>query len=79
MRLRKALKNFKSGRIVVGSSRKFYKCLPAPLEFALLLDDFLKRRRMLTKNLVRAYSAIPGWLTPQAGNHEAIRSRPETR
>lgn len=43
-RLRHALQAFDGGRIVVGPSRKVYKCPPAPLEFGLLLDDDLRRR-----------------------------------
>ena len=35
------LRNFTSGRIVVGVVSLPYKCLPAPLEFALLLEAFL--------------------------------------
>src|SRR5271165_1004165 len=36
-----ALRNFASGRIVVGAVSLPYKCPPAPLEFALLLEAFL--------------------------------------
>ncbi len=36
-----ALRNFASGRIVVGAVSLPYKCPPAPLEFALLLEVFL--------------------------------------
>jgi len=36
-----ALRNFTGGRIVVGAVSLPYKCPPAPLEFALLLEDFL--------------------------------------
>lgn len=46
VRLRGELAQFNSGRIVVGPSRKLFKCPPAPLEFILLLDDYLRRRRI---------------------------------
>lgn len=45
LRLREALGRFAGGRIVVGPSRKVYKCPPAPLEFVLLLHDHLRSRR----------------------------------
>lgn len=46
VRLRSALRAFPGGRIVVGPSRKIFKCPPAPLEFVLLLDDYLRRRSL---------------------------------
>lgn len=46
LRLRHALDWIDRGRIVIGPSRKLYKCPPAPLEFTLLLDDHLRRRRL---------------------------------
>lgn len=46
LRLRNALEIADRGRIVIGPSRKLYKCPPAPLEFTLLLDDYLRRRRV---------------------------------
>jgi sulfide:quinone oxidoreductase len=45
-RLRAALSGFRGGRIVVGPTRKVYKCPPAPLEFVLLLDEYLRKRRL---------------------------------
>jgi sulfide:quinone oxidoreductase len=44
VRLREALHRFEGGRIVVGIAGFPYKCPPAPLEFTLLLDDWLRRR-----------------------------------
>jgi len=38
-----ALRKFNGGRIVVGVASLPYKCPPAPLEFAFLLEDFLVR------------------------------------
>lgn len=43
-RLREALRAFERGTIVIGPTRKVYKCPPAPLEFVLLLDDHLRRK-----------------------------------
>jgi sulfide:quinone oxidoreductase len=44
LRLHAALRDFQGGRIVVGVADIPYKCPPAPLEFAFLLDDALRAR-----------------------------------
>jgi sulfide:quinone oxidoreductase len=44
LRLQAALRNFNGGRIVVGAASAHYKCPPAPLEFAFLLNDYLHQR-----------------------------------
>lgn len=59
MRLREALKAFNGGRIVIGPSRKVYKCPPAPLEFVLLLDDHLRRRRLRDRADLHYISPFP--------------------
>jgi sulfide:quinone oxidoreductase len=43
-RLRAALDAFKGGRIVIGIAGMPYKCPPAPLEVAFLIEDELRRR-----------------------------------
>lgn len=58
-RLRDALQGFSGGQIVVGPSRKIYKCPPAPLEFVLLLGDYLRRRRMRDRTEVHYISPFP--------------------
>jgi sulfide:quinone oxidoreductase len=45
-RLWRALQEFGGGRIVVGAWSFPYKCPPAPHEFILLLEDWLRRRRL---------------------------------
>ena len=45
-RLRGALDAFTGGRIVVGIAGMPYKCPPAPLEVAFLIEDELRRRRL---------------------------------
>ena len=45
-RLRDALVAFSAGRILVGVAGIPYKCPPAPVEFILMLDDELRRRRI---------------------------------
>lgn len=44
LRLKDALEAFKGGKIVVGVADIPYKCPPAPLEFVLLLEDYLGKR-----------------------------------
>jgi sulfide:quinone oxidoreductase len=45
-RLATRLAEFRGGRIVVGACRLPYKCPPSPLEFAFLLDEWLRKRRL---------------------------------
>ena len=44
LRLRRALDTFAGGRIVIGIASMPYKCPPAPLEVAFLVEDELRRR-----------------------------------
>lgn len=44
LRLRTALDAFQGGRIVIGIAGMPYKCPPAPLEVAFLIEDELRRR-----------------------------------
>lgn len=43
-RLREALRRFDGGRLLIGVAGFPYKCPPAPVEFALLVDGYLRRR-----------------------------------
>ena len=43
-RLRESLSRFTGGRILVGVAGIPYKCPPAPVEFVLMLDEYLRRR-----------------------------------
>jgi len=43
-RLREALRTFRGGRIRVGIAGIPYKCPPAPVEFVLMLDGYLRKR-----------------------------------
>jgi sulfide:quinone oxidoreductase len=45
-RLRGALDRFTGGRIVIGIAGMPYKCPPAPLEVAFLIEDELRRRKL---------------------------------
>ena len=44
LRLREALRRFTGGRVLVGVAGIPYKCPPAPVEFTLMLDQYLRRR-----------------------------------
>jgi sulfide:quinone oxidoreductase len=46
LRLRQALDAFRGGRIVIGIAGMPYKCPPAPLEVAFLIEDELRRRHL---------------------------------
>ncbi len=59
LRLRNLLETTEHGRIVIGPSRKLYKCPPAPLEFTLLLDDYLRRRRIRKRFELCCFSPFP--------------------
>jgi sulfide:quinone oxidoreductase len=43
-RLRESLSRFTGGRILVGVAGIPYKCPPAPVEFVLMLDEYLRKR-----------------------------------
>lgn len=57
-RLREALRTFKGGRILVGVAGIPYKCPPAPVEFVLMLDDFLRKREIRDKSEVTLLSPL---------------------
>ena len=43
LKLQEALRQFKGGKVVIGVADLPYKCPPAPLEFAFLLEAYLER------------------------------------
>lgn len=57
-RLRDALDAFTGGRIVIGIASMPYKCPPAPLEVAFLIEDELRRRGLRDKSEVHFCSPI---------------------
>ncbi|MGQ9463030.1 MAG: hypothetical protein ACUVTP_08915 [Candidatus Fervidibacter sp.] len=59
LKLRDALSRFEGGKIIVGIAGFPYKCPPAPLEFTLLLDDWLKERGIRTKTEIVFVSPLP--------------------
>jgi sulfide:quinone oxidoreductase len=44
LRLREALRGFRGGRVLIGVAGIPYKCPPAPVEFTLMLDRYLRKQ-----------------------------------
>jgi sulfide:quinone oxidoreductase len=65
-RLFKALKEFKGGKIVIGVAGIPYKCPPAPVEFAFLLDDYLRARHIRDKSEIKLLSPLNRAFTIEA-------------
>ncbi len=51
--LQEALKNFNGGTIVISPSTVPYKCPPAPVEFAFLVDRYLRKRKIRDKSTIK--------------------------
>jgi sulfide:quinone oxidoreductase len=58
LRLRKALDAFKGGKVVIGIASMPYKCPPAPLEVAFLIESELRERGLREKSEVHFASPI---------------------
>jgi sulfide:quinone oxidoreductase len=56
--LRRALDAFDGGRIVIGIAGMPYKCPPAPLEVAFLIEDELRKRRLRERSELHFCSPI---------------------
>ncbi len=65
-RLFKALKEFEGGKIVIGVAGIPYKCPPAPVEFAFLLDDYLRSRHIRDKSEIKLLSPLNRAFTIEA-------------
>jgi sulfide:quinone oxidoreductase len=57
-RLFQALTAFKRGTIVIGVAGIPYKCPPAPVEFAFLLDDYLRSRGIREESEIKLLSPL---------------------
>lgn len=57
-RLREALRTFTGGTILIGVAGMPYKCPPAPVEFALLLDEYLRKRRVRDVTTIKFLSPL---------------------
>lgn len=58
LRLREELRRFKGGRILVGVAGIPYKCPPAPVEFVLMLEEYLRKRGIREKSSVTLLSPL---------------------
>lgn len=58
LRLREELRRFAGGRIKLGVAGIPYKCPPAPVEFVLMLDEYLRKRGLREKSSVTLMSPL---------------------
>jgi sulfide:quinone oxidoreductase len=58
LRLREALRRFPGGRVLVGVAGIPYKCPPAPVEFSLMLDQYLRKRGVRGRSEVTLLSPL---------------------
>lgn len=58
LRLREELKRFRGGRIGIGIAGIPYKCPPAPVEFTLMLDGYLRRRGLWDRSQITLLSPL---------------------
>jgi sulfide:quinone oxidoreductase len=65
-RLGKALREFEGGTIVIGVAGIPYKCPPAPVEFAFLLDDYLRSRHIRDRCEIKLLSPLNRAFTIEA-------------
>jgi sulfide:quinone oxidoreductase len=64
--LHRALEEFKGGTIVIGVAGIPYKCPPAPVEFAFLLDDYMRARHLRDKSQIKLLSPLNRAFTIEA-------------
>jgi sulfide:quinone oxidoreductase len=57
-RLREALRRFRGGRILVGIAGIPYRCPPAPVEFVMMLEKYLRKRGIRERSEVTLLSPI---------------------
>lgn len=57
-RLREALRRFEGGNLVVSVPRMPFKCPPAPIEFTLLADEYLRKRTMRERATITYVSPL---------------------
>jgi sulfide:quinone oxidoreductase len=63
LKLRKALQQFTGGKILIGVGSVPYKCPPAPLEFAFLLEEYFKKKGMRNVVDIEYFYPINGVFT----------------
>ena len=58
LRLREALRSFDGGKIMIGIAGIPYKCPPAPVEFTLMLDHYLRTRGIRERSEITLLSPL---------------------
>ena len=58
LRLREALRSFDGGRIAIGIAGIPYKCPPAPVEFTLMLEEYLRAKGVRERSEVTLLSPL---------------------
>jgi len=58
LRLREELRRFKGGKIRLGIAGIPYKCPPAPVEFVLMLDEYLRKKGVREKSEITLLSPL---------------------
>jgi sulfide:quinone oxidoreductase len=58
LRLREALRGLRGGRVLVGVAGIPYKCPPAPVEFTLMLDQYLRKQGVRDKTELTLLSPL---------------------
>jgi sulfide:quinone oxidoreductase len=58
LRLREALRAFDGGRILIGVAGIPYKCPPAPVEFTLMLEEYLRKRGIRERSEITLLSPL---------------------
>ena len=68
-RLREALRNFTGGNLIVSVPPMPFKCPPAPVEFTLLVDEYLRKRGVRNRTKITYVSPLDRVfpITPMAG------------
>jgi sulfide:quinone oxidoreductase len=57
-RLREELRTFRGGRVLIGIAGIPYKCPPAPVEFTLMLEEYLRKRGIRDRSEVTLLSPL---------------------
>jgi sulfide:quinone oxidoreductase len=57
-RLREELRRFKGGRILIGVAGIPYKCPPAPIEFTMMVEEYLRKKGIREKSEVTLLSPL---------------------
>jgi sulfide:quinone oxidoreductase len=69
-RLREALRRFRGGDLVLGVAGTPYKCPPTPVEFALLLERWLRRHGLRDRTRLKYLSPVNGLFPIEAASRQ---------